>query len=72
MTQAEIAERIEALEGADVSYEVWEDDLLVASSTCPKDALHYHAVYSQDAAVTLKKAITVRTRWEPSQEAHNG
>ena len=44
----------------EVTYEVWEDDMLVASSTSLEDAKHYLRVYSQDAAVHLKTAFTYR------------
>ncbi|MFT4056455.1 MAG: hypothetical protein QM681_18275 [Novosphingobium sp.] len=46
---------------AEVSYEVWEDDMLVASSTDEADGRHYHAVYSQGGLVKLVKAETFRT-----------
>lgn len=48
------------LEAAEITWEVWEDDLLVASSTEQADALHYLKVYSQDADVVIKTAFTVR------------
>lgn len=44
----------------DVSWEVWEDDMMVASSSTEADALHYLAVYSQDGPVRLVKAVTHR------------
>lgn len=48
-------------EPPEIVYEVWEDDLLVASSTSKKEARHYHAVYSQDGPVHLVKATIYRT-----------
>lgn len=49
----------------DVSFEVWEDDMMIASSTDENDARHYHAVYSQDGPVRLVKAVTTRTAINP-------
>lgn len=44
----------------EVTFEVWEDDMLVASSTDEADARHYLAVYSQDGPVKMVKAVTTR------------
>ena len=43
-------------------FEVWEDDLMVASASASTEAegLHYFAVYSQDGPVKLVRAETVR------------
>lgn len=48
-------------QAGEVAYEVWEDDMIVASSTDEADARHYHAVYSQDGPVSLQRAVTTRT-----------
>lgn len=53
----------------EITYEVWEADMLVASSTDEADASHYHAVYSQDGAVRLVKAVTTRTEIRPGLRA---
>lgn len=46
---------------AEVTWEVWEDDLMVANSTDEANARHYFAVYSQDGPVRLVRCETVRT-----------
>lgn len=43
----------------DVDYEVHQDGIMVASSTCHKDAEHYAAVYAQDGPVELKTCIRI-------------
>jgi len=48
-------------EDVETQWEVWEDDLMVASSTDEADARHYLAVYSQDGPVRLLKSVSVRT-----------
>ncbi len=48
-------------EDVETQWEVWEDDLMVASSTDEADARHYLAVYLQDGPVRLVKSVTVRT-----------
>lgn len=48
-------------EEREINFEVWEDDMIVASSTDEADARHYLAVYSQDGPVRLVRAETVRT-----------
>ena len=48
-------------DGPEITYEVWEDDFLVASSSSLTDAGHYLAVCSQDADFRLVKAETYRT-----------
>src|SRR5690606_10580951 len=45
-----------------ITYEIWQDDMMVASSTDPKDASHYAAVYSQDGPV--KVYTVLRSEWE--------
>ena len=44
----------------EVAWEVWEDDLMVASSSSEADGLHYLAVYSQDGPMRFVKATTTR------------
>lgn len=54
----------------EVTYEVWQDDMMVASSSSEAEAVHYAFVYGQDGPVELKKAVTTRTilsQQEPSQ-----
>jgi hypothetical protein len=48
-------------DGPEITYEVWEDDFLVASSSSLTDAGHYLAVYSQNAEFRFVKAETYRT-----------
>jgi hypothetical protein len=50
---------------AEITYEVWQNDMIVATSTDLEDASHYAAVYSQDGPV---KVYTVRrSNWEGPQ-----
>jgi hypothetical protein len=61
----------------DVTFEVWEDDMMIASSTDEADARHYLAVYSQDAPNRLVRAETRRTTIvpalsSPTGDAHEG
>jgi len=54
-------------------FEVWEDDLMVASASTEAEGLHYFAVYSQDGPVKLVRAETVRqVIATPSTEGRNG
>lgn len=48
-------------EDREVMFEVWQDDMMVASSTDEADAIHYLAVYAQDGPAKLMRAETVRT-----------
>lgn len=54
-------------------FEVWEDDLMVASASTEAEGLHYFAVYSQDGPVKLVRAETVRqVITTPSTEGRKG
>ena len=44
----------------ETAFEIWEDDLMVASASTEAEGLHYFAVYSQDGPVKLVRAETVR------------
>jgi len=44
---------LERTAGAIVEWEVWQDDMPVATSTSEADALHYLMVYGQDGPVKL-------------------
>ena len=46
----------------DIQFEVWQDDMMVASSTSETDARHYLAVYEQDGPAYLVRAETIRHR----------
>lgn len=46
----------------EVQWEIWQDDMMVASSTSEADAHHYLAVYSQDGPAHLVRAETTRHR----------
>ncbi|MFY2843552.1 hypothetical protein ACOTJF_17840 [Achromobacter ruhlandii] len=46
----------------EIDYEVWQDDCMVASANCPKEASHYAAMYAQDGEVQVKTFI--RLDWE--------
>ncbi|UXC93094.1 hypothetical protein EGM87_22625 [Sphingobium sp. RSMS] len=45
----------------ETTFEVWQGDMMVASSTDEAEARHYCLVYSQDGPVRLVRAETVRT-----------
>ena len=62
--------RGEAVE--EIAWEVWQDDMLVASSTSEADARHYLAVYSQDGPARLVKAVTHRTDLTPPARDEGG
>lgn len=49
---------------AEIDFEIWQDDMLVASSTDEADARHYAAVYAQDGPVQLFRVETRRTPLE--------
>lgn len=44
----------------ETAFEIWEDDLMVASASTEAEGLHYFAVYSQDGPVKLVRVETVR------------
>lgn len=52
----------DAVAADEITYEIWQDDMMVASSNDPKDASHYAAVYSQDGPV--KVYTVLRSEWE--------
>jgi len=57
----------------ETAFEIWEDDLMVASASTEAEGLHYFAVYSQDGPVKLVRAETVRqVIATPSTEGHKG
>ena len=57
----------------ETAFEVWEDDLMVASASTEAEGLHYFAVYSQDGPVKLVRAETVRqVIATPSTEGRKG
>lgn len=45
----------------EVTYEVWQEGMIVASSSDISDATHYLIVYGQDGDAQLLKATTERT-----------
>jgi len=57
----------------ETAFEIWEDNLMVASASTEAEGLHYFAVYSQDGPVKLVRAETVRqVIATPSTEGRNG
>ena len=44
----------------EVTYEVWQEGMLVASSSDISDATHYLTMYAQDGDAQLLKATTER------------
>ena len=57
----------------ETAFEIWEDDLMVASASTEAEGLHYFAVYSQDGPVKLVRAETVRqVITTPSTEGRKG
>ena len=57
----------------ETAFEIWEDDLMVASASTEAEGLHYFAVYSQEGPVKLVRAETVRkVIAAPSTEGHKG
>lgn len=57
----------------ETAFEIWEDDLMVASASTEAEGLHYFAVYSQDGPVKLVRAETVRqVIATPSTEGRKG
>jgi hypothetical protein len=59
--RAALSEQPRASGVVEVEFEVWQDDMLVASSTSEADARHYLAVYSQDGPATLMRSETRRS-----------
>jgi len=57
----------------ETAFEIWEDDLMVASASTEAEGRHYFAVYSQDGPVKLVRAETVRqVIATPSTEGRKG
>lgn len=47
-------------------FEIWQDGMMVASSTDHDDAMHYVFVYEQDGPVVMYRVI--REQWYSTKE----
>ena len=57
---AAMPDRRALLGEVETTYEVWQDDMMVASADSETDGRHYLAMYAQDGPAVLKRAVTTR------------